>query len=258
MPALNVMCLPSASRGLKITTHSFKFSRSRSPFLNTSSVSPKPVTFRPCPRPLLRGRPLYAQETDSQEKTQEELTAEFLANTDREEDLEEVVETFLFNSRFLAAFGVVGALFGSLTMFVAGTKNIALSGRNMSANMFNYVEFDPSAGIIEAIDNYLLATVLLVFGLGMYELFISEIDDIVFQKAHLQLAEGRPNWLKTKGLDDLKRKLGKVIIMVFLVKSLGYLQAMEVESVTDLLYATASVCLCSISLYLAGLGKNEL
>lgn len=253
MPALNVVCLPSAIRGLKNTTHSFKRSRSRSPFFDTSSVSPKPVTFRPCSRPLLRGRAL---ERDSQEQMQDGQAARLLAQTDREESLEEQVETALFSSRFLAVFGVAGALFGSMTMFVAGSKNIVLAGTSMASNMMTTINYDPSAGIIEAIDNYLLATVLLVFGLGMYELFISEIDDIVFQKAHLQLAAGRPNWLKTKGLDDLKKKLGKVIIMVFLVKSLGYLQEVEVESVSDLLYATTSVCLCSISLYLAGLGKT--
>jgi len=78
--------------------------------------------------------------------------------------------------------------------------------------------------VVAAIDDFVLGVVLLVFGLGMYELFISEIDEEAMGNgADLSLGK-RPEWLQTKGLDDLKKKLAKVIIMSLLVKTLGFFE----------------------------------
>ena len=64
--------------------------------------------------------------------------------------------------------------------------------------------------IISSIDLFLIGIVLLIFGFGVYELFVSEIDF-----ADLKFAEST---LKIKSLDQLKNKIIKVIIIVLIVK----------------------------------------
>ena len=64
--------------------------------------------------------------------------------------------------------------------------------------------------IISSIDLFLIGIVLLIFGFGVYELFINEID---FAKGKFS-----DSTLKIKSLDQLKNKIIKVIIIVLIVK----------------------------------------
>ena len=61
--------------------------------------------------------------------------------------------------------------------------------------------------IVEVIDGYLLATVLLIFSLGLYELFISKIEAA-------ENSESASGVLLITSLDDLKARLAKVILMI--------------------------------------------
>ena len=64
--------------------------------------------------------------------------------------------------------------------------------------------------ILTAVDTFLLATVLLVIGYGLYELFVdSEVT--------------LPQWLQIRSLDDLKTKLIGVTVAILGVVFLGAL-----------------------------------
>lgn len=63
-------------------------------------------------------------------------------------------------------------------------------------------------GAIEAVDIFLLATVLYVVALGLWELFVDDSVDL-------------PAWLEIHSLDDLKSKLISVVIAVLSVLFLG-------------------------------------
>ena len=54
--------------------------------------------------------------------------------------------------------------------------------------------------LLEVIDTFLLATVVLIFAIGLYELFIGELNT--------------PDWLVIDSLTRLKGKLSDVIILV--------------------------------------------
>jgi uncharacterized membrane protein YqhA len=81
---------------------------------------------------------------------------------------------------------------------------------------------------IELVDLFLLATVLFVIAIGLYELFI---DD------NLAL----PGWLEIHTLDDLKDKLIGVVIVVLGVLFLG--QAISWDGQRDLLGFGAAIAL---------------
>lgn len=70
---------------------------------------------------------------------------------------------------------------------------------------------DPFVAIelIELMDIFLIATVLFIFSLGMYELFIDSVN--------------LPEWLIIRNLHDLKVKLSSVIILVMGITFLKHL-----------------------------------
>lgn len=65
--------------------------------------------------------------------------------------------------------------------------------------------------VVEVIDGYLLATVLVIFALGLYELFISALDQARRSGAFAKV-------LIINNLDDLKSRLGKVILIMLIVR----------------------------------------
>lgn len=81
---------------------------------------------------------------------------------------------------------------------------------------------------IEIIDLFLLATVLYITGLGLYELFIDSRIKV-------------PDWLQIRSIDDLKGKLASVVVVILGVVFLG--QAVKWNGGMEILAFGASVAL---------------
>jgi uncharacterized membrane protein YqhA len=86
-----------------------------------------------------------------------------------------------------------------------------------------------------------MALVMLIFGLGMYELFVSEIDEARLSKASSRI-------LVIDSLDDLKNRLAKVIIMILIVRLFEHAVTLSVQSLLDLLYLGATIALIGLAL----------
>mmetsp|Transcript_46688 Transcript_46688/g.86943 ORF Transcript_46688/g.86943 Transcript_46688/m.86943 type:complete len:165 (-) Transcript_46688:591-1085(-) len=158
---------------------------------------------------------------------------------------------------FNASCNAQGSLAGTTLMMCNGVIVMGSAIMMQTNSVMSGGHAEVGGYVVAAIDDFVLGVVLLVFGLGMYELFISEIDqEAMGNGTDLSLGK-RPEWLQTKGLDDLKKKLAKVIIMSLLVKTLGFFESVEVSGSTELLQAATAVTLCSIAMYFAGLGKQD-
>ena len=121
-------------------------------------------------------------------------------------------EKFLWNLRYVVVLSVILSIFASITLFIIGSWDIVYSivYQNPLFNSEISNNNDLLFKIISSIDLFLIGIVLLIFGFGVYELFISEID---FAKD--KFAEST---LKINSLDQLKNKIIKVIIKVLIVK----------------------------------------
>jgi uncharacterized membrane protein YqhA len=97
--------------------------------------------------------------------------------------------------------------------------------------------------IVEVVDGYLLAVVLLIFSLGLYELFISDIDQAHGSKASSKI-------LVISNLDDLKSRLAKVILMIMIVTLFEEALNMHIAQPIDLVYMGAAIALIALALYL--------
>jgi len=161
--------------------------------------------------------------------------------------LERFFESLLWNSRFIVLLAVISSLIGSFLLFLLATFD-------MSGLMKAFIEHiifghehanfhvDAVGHIIQAVDDYLLATVLLIFALGLYELFISKIDI-----AHEQ---GARNILIINTLDDLKDRLGKVILMILVVVFFKNVLHVTFDNPLNILYMGGGIMLVALALYL--------
>ncbi|MDH5232952.1 MAG: YqhA family protein [Gammaproteobacteria bacterium] len=165
--------------------------------------------------------------------------------------LEILFEKFLWGSRLVVLAAVIASLLMSFAMFFVA----AVDAWNVLVHIFEYAS--PSlqgdarsvfrsttvAHVVEMLDGFLLATVLLIFALGLYELFISKIDVAMGEKVS-------GNVLVISSLDDLKSRLAKVILMILIVKFFEHAIAMQFESPLSLIYLAGGIALIGLALYL--------
>lgn len=166
--------------------------------------------------------------------------------------LESIFETFLFNARLIVILAVVGSLAASVVMFVRGVMVIYESTHAFVSHPFggHAAGEELSIAMISSVDNFLFATVLLIFAMGIYELFISRIDPAS------RTADSRPNWLAIHSLDDLKGAVGKVILMILIVRLFETAVKMHYEEPIHLLWLSFAVIFVAGALYLQHLAHT--
>lgn len=151
------------------------------------------------------------------------------------------LEKFLWNTRYVTLLAVILSIMASFFLMILGSWEI------IQAIFYYNPLFDPSISgnnmllykIISSIDLFLIAIVLIIFGFGIYELFISEID--------FANSKFNESTLKIRDLDQLKNKIIKVIIIIFIVKFFEKVLKFSdnFETTSDILYfglAILSIC----------------
>jgi uncharacterized membrane protein YqhA len=155
-------------------------------------------------------------------------------------------EKALWSLRFVVILAVILSIVASITLFVIGSWDILYSViyqnplLNAEVNNNNDLLFK----IISSIDLFLIGIVLLIFGFGVYELFISEID---FAKGKFS-----ESTLKISSLDQLKNKIIKVIIIVLIVKFFEKVLKLTPNFTTpeDVLFFSVSILSICLGYYL--------
>lgn len=164
--------------------------------------------------------------------------------------LEGLFEGSLWNSRFVILFAVIGSLIAGFVIFYMATVDVyylfqhALhyADSSLTDEARKALHDSTVSHIVEVVDGYLLATVMLIFSLGLYELFISDIDQAHGSKASSKI-------LVINNLDDLKSRLAKVILMIMIVTLFEEALHMKLETPLDLVYLGASITLIALALY---------
>lgn len=165
-------------------------------------------------------------------------------------------EAGLFSFRFMTVLAVIGSICASIVLFVSSTLHIFHSIKEFVHSMMNGEEYDSKllvAHFVSTIDGYLFAMILLIFGMGIYELFIFKMDPI--NKA----LDSRPTWLQIHSIDDLKTSLAKVILMILIVSFFESSLQIEFNDVLSLVYLGVGILLISGALLLThfkGDGKH--
>jgi uncharacterized membrane protein YqhA len=166
--------------------------------------------------------------------------------------IERIFEGILWNSRYLMVIPVLVGLIISLGVLIVTTIDsvgvvidvIGYFAPAADAAAQNAARLAIISEVVGIIDGYLLAAILIIFALGLYELFVNKID----------IAEGSEfasRLLLIRNLDDLKDRLAKVILVILIVKFFQAALTLKYESVLDLLYLALGILFIGAALYLS-------
>lgn len=171
--------------------------------------------------------------------------------------VERAFERVLWGSRLIVLLAVVASMVVSVGMFFVSTVDVvgllghiahypAVHGAERAALRSTIV-----AHTVEVVDGYLLAAIMLIFSLGLYELFVSRIDAA-------EGSEFAARLLLIHSLDDLKDRLAKVVLLILVVKFFEYALSLSFGTPLELLYLAVGTLLVSAALYLShGGGKGH-
>ena len=171
--------------------------------------------------------------------------------------LERIFEGALWKSRFIVILAVVFGLLGSVILFLVGSVDIFNVIKSVIVTVLDgthpeHFHEDIVAGIIGAVDLYLIAVVMLIFSFGIYELFISKIDDACNEEN-----ETSSTILAIHSLDQLKDKIAKVIIMVLVVNYFQRVLHTTYQTPLELLYFSLAITALAVGLFFLGkVGKH--
>ena len=170
--------------------------------------------------------------------------------------MERIFESSLWSSRFIVILSVIFGLVGAVVLFIVASFDIYDTAKFVLSTYLNHAHpenfhEDVVGGIIGAVDLYLIGVVMLLFSFGLYELFISEIDDA-------KEIDGKENKiLAIHSLDQLKDKISKVIVMVLVVGFFQKVGHTQYNGALDMLYFALSITAVSVGLFFLGkVGKH--
>lgn len=172
--------------------------------------------------------------------------------------VESIFERILWSTRFVVLVAVVSSLVSSLVLFYMATSDVwdltvhaagyAFRGLDEAARLD--LRNQTVTHVVEVVDGYLLATFLLIFGFGLYELFISDIDIAKGEKAASKI-------LVIETLDDLKARLAKVVLMILIVRIFEQVLHLKVSSALELLMVAGCLVGIGLALWLSHLGEKR-
>ena len=164
----------------------------------------------------------------------------------------------IWSSRLVVILAVISSLISAIALFYMSTVDAWV----LVSHLLHYgsPDLDSAARlelraetithVVEMVDGYLLATVLLIFGMGLYELFISKIDQAEKSKESSKV-------LVIHSLDDLKGRLAKVVLMILIVRYFEYALGMDFNTPLDLLYFAFGIAFLGAALWLSHLADKK-
>ncbi len=168
--------------------------------------------------------------------------------------LERRFKRWLWRFRLIAILPVVMSLLSAAAAFVSGTLEIL-----HSLQLQVHGSGDESSTVskllgelVGGVDLYLIGIALLIFGYGVYELLISDIE-----AARLPGSGGGNGLLDIRSLDALKEKLVKVIVVALIVAAFKAMLIFPINSTTNLLVFSGSVLLLALSAWLVAGGPGH-
>jgi len=100
--------------------------------------------------------------------------------------------------------------------------------------------------VLQMVEGYLLAAILIIFAFGLYELFIAKIDAA-------EAGDQAPRTLVIQTVDDLKGRLGRVVLLALVIEFFQQSLRMDYARPIELLYLAAGILLIGVALYLSAL-----
>ena len=166
--------------------------------------------------------------------------------------IERIFERLIWQSRYLVVCAVIASIAVAVMVFFIATVDVVsfISG----AFQFAWLPYEQRdvmrmkliGSVVKIIDIYLLGVVMLIFGLGLYELFVSKINEA-------EGSEFADRLLLIRSIDDLKNRLANVVLLMLVVKFFQEALQLTYETPLTLLSLAGGVLLLAGGLFLSHL-----
>lgn len=172
--------------------------------------------------------------------------------------LQMFIERAIIDCRFFTLFAVAGTLLGSGLCFLEGCFTIleaylqyfhALSHKSDQGHVMQL--------LIEAIDMFLVGTAMLIFGMGLYVMFVG--TKTMKEKGSglsgsnffgLFYLKSIPTWVGMQSVSHAKSKIGHAVMMILQVGVLDKLKSVPVVTGVDLACFAGAVFISSACIFL--------
>lgn len=172
--------------------------------------------------------------------------------------IERFFEGTLWRSRLVVVVAVIASVLVGIGVFYMTTVDTVI----MLSHLAGYA--DPSladdarramrlslvAEVVAIVDGYLLAAIMLILALGLYELFVNRIDES-------QGSEFASRLLLIRSFDDLKDRLARVVLLILIVKFFQQALRLKYEDTQDLLFLALGIVLIGAAIYLSHRRDNH-
>ena len=161
--------------------------------------------------------------------------------------LERRFEKLIWRFRLISIVPVLLSLLGSVGCFAVGAAEVlAAFGEAMTLPFSDQGLASHSiAQMVGGVDYFVIGIALLIFGYGIYELVISDLDP-----RHNGEEEQHNNLLSVNSLESLKHNLTNVIVVALIVAAFKKMIGFSVSSAVDLLALCGCVALMAVSAWL--------
>lgn len=124
--------------------------------------------------------------------------------------------------RYITVLAIFGTFVGAILLLIVGTIDLFAAVVTAFTSIGEaHVSDHLKIELVETVDTFLVAIVLIVIALGLYQLFVSPIS-------------GLPPWLRANGVGDLEKRLAGMVITVLAVIFL--IQAVQWDAGIDILW----------------------
>lgn len=162
-------------------------------------------------------------------------------------------ERFIWRFRLISILPVLMSLLGSVGCFILGTQEELSAFNKLITRQLQPESTTALIGkVVGGIDYYVIGIALLIFGYGVYELIISDIDTRFENSTKKQC-----NLLRIETLESLKQKLTNVIVVALIVSAFKTMISFTITSAQDLLLFCSCVFLLAFSGWLIGKNHQE-
>lgn len=155
-------------------------------------------------------------------------------------------ERALWSTRLLLVAGVAGSAVLAAAVLWLATVDLV----RFLADVADYTtDGDASArsslvaGAVKIIDTYLLAAILIVVSIGLYELFVGRIDA-------RRTGDAAPRVLVARSLDDLKDRIAKLVVLILVIEFFQRALKVDIDAAADLLVLAGGIALVSLAIVL--------
>ncbi|GIK39730.1 MAG: hypothetical protein BroJett011_35630 [Chloroflexota bacterium] len=172
--------------------------------------------------------------------------------------IEQLFEGALWQSRLVVIVAVTASVLVGVGVFYMTTVDTVImlshlpqyAYPSLTADARTALRLSLVAEVVAIVDGYLLAAIMLILALGLYELFVSKIG----------LAEGSefaPRLLLIRSFDDLKDRLARVVLLILIVKFFQQAVQLKYTDTQDLLFLAVGIVLIGAAIYLSHKRDNH-